>query len=167
VVFAETPAEGTYRVFVRNYSARAAGPFTIDVVAGDRTLQFSGELPRTDGADSEAFTFTWPLPEPTPIDCRDAGTCAEGEVCLFGGEDCRCDDATGMRALVSRADACVAIPEACMDAAGTERAECIAGTALGRLSRPRRSRRSPRRRRWRPTRRCSRSRRTRRRSPGS
>jgi hypothetical protein len=56
VVFDGSALAGQYEVWVVNFSARAAGDFSIQV-AGDASQTFTGSLPAEDMAESEHFTF--------------------------------------------------------------------------------------------------------------
>lgn len=69
VFFTADAAPGEYQFFVQNYSARAAGDFTIEVAANGQTQTFHGSLPDTSKANSETFTYTY-----APASVLDAGT---------------------------------------------------------------------------------------------
>ena len=55
VVFADTAPSGSYQLFVVNYDGRAGGPFRIEVATDHGTQELSGELPATEGAESQRF----------------------------------------------------------------------------------------------------------------
>jgi hypothetical protein len=65
VYFANEPSDGTYEIYVLNYSGagmapRAGGPFRIEMAAGDQLATVTGSLEAEVGAESERFTLTWP-----------------------------------------------------------------------------------------------------------
>ena len=62
VFFTSEATQGNYTFFVQNYSARAAGDFTIEVAANGQTQTFHGTLPDESKADSETFTYAYPPP---------------------------------------------------------------------------------------------------------
>lgn len=56
--FDEDAADGTYKVWVRNFDGVSGSNLDIEVKMGEDTLTFSGELPAKAGGDSEVFEFT-------------------------------------------------------------------------------------------------------------
>lgn len=55
IYFPNAPAQGQYRVWVRNYDGIRGGPFTIHI-SGAASHSFTGELPAI-AVDSQVFTF--------------------------------------------------------------------------------------------------------------
>jgi hypothetical protein len=62
VFFSDPTPQGAYSIFVVNYSARSASDFTIDVIANGQTTTFTGNVPQTDGTQSDTFTYNFPPP---------------------------------------------------------------------------------------------------------
>ena len=65
VYFESDPPDGTYEVYVRNYSGggtdpRAAGPFVVEIAGGDQLATLTGQLAAVEGSESQHFTFEWP-----------------------------------------------------------------------------------------------------------